>query len=1009
MAKLSSDGKYVIVEPGDCLTQIAVDYCGSYSKYKDLAKLNNIKNPNLIINGQKIYLTGKASSSSSKASRPTNKAYINYFGLLSKSSNPTLYAGWTNPKKSSETEHFEYRWEYTIADTGVGSVTNADAAKRWTCGEGTTKEWECTCSIPDNAEIVYFKVKPISKKYTKAEGDKEVEKTYWTCEWTNMNGDGVYKPFNASKSIPPSKPTAPTIERDPLDKQCFVIYHENLNPEELGGTHVQFELVKDNTTPAGKSAKIALNAVTHYASVKILHMPFGAKYKARCRLYNSSLAGEWSEYSSSKTTPPAKPAGFTSCYAVTSSVDGKVSAYLKWKQVPSAVSYDIEYATDRSKFDYTDQTTTISGITTTQRQLDSLEPGFTYYFRLRAVGEDDEESDWSAISSTVIGKEPDAPTTWSSSTSATVGGPLNLYWIHNSKDGSSQTWAQLECELFVASKDASGNTQYDRKWNGSVEIKNSTDFDERDKTSSFDVTKFLSEDAPGAAQWYQDGVQLRWRVRTSGVTNKFGEWSVIRNVDIHAKPTVALSLRDATNTINTTFDTLGSFPIYISATTSPQTQAPIGFFLSITSNDVYETVDNAGNDKMVNVGEEVYSRYFDQNTDLDDVVLTPGDVNLETNVRYTLTCSAAMDSGITAESSIDFTVSWEDASYTPNASIIYDPETVVTQIRPFCEVYTTTYSGVIYDEASDTYTSTGSTIDVVEGSPLVRMYTKAGYEVFSEFTESGDETYYYFNRSGFRVPINESQIARRENVFTDTGEQVYLGCSEISIDDDGTVTGGEDVLYHEVETGNLVEGVTLSVYRREFDGSFTELGSNIDNTKNTHVTDPHPALDYARYRIVATTDSTGAISYYDMPGFFIGEKAVIIQWAEDWSYFDADVDDPPAQPAWSGSMLKLPYNVDVSDSYDTDVTLVEYIGRKRPVSYYGTQLGESSTWSVVIPKDDEETLYALRRLAIWTGDAYVREPSGTGYWANVSVSFSQTHKSVTIPVTLSIKRVEGGA
>ena len=98
----------------------------------------------------------------------------------------------------------------------------------------------------------------------------------------------------------------------------------------------------------------------------------------------------------------------------------------------------------------------------------------------------------------------------------------------------------------------------------------------------------------------------------------------------------------------------------------------------------------------------------------------------------------------------------------------------------------------------------------------------------------------------------------------------------------------------------------------------------------------------------------------------------------------------------------------VSDKADPDVTLVKYAGRKRQVSYYGTQLGESSTWRVEIPADDNETLYALRRLMIWTGDVYVREPSGSGYWANVKVSFSRTHCALTIPVTFDITRVEGG-
>ena len=238
---------------------------------------------------------------------------------------------------------------------------------------------------------------------------------------------------------------------------------------------------------------------------------------------------------------------------------------------------------------------------------------------------------------------------------------------------------------------------------------------------------------------------------------------------------------------------------------------------------------------------------------------------------------------------------------------------------------------------------------------------------------------------------------------------VYSGISAVSVAEDGTITGGEDIYYSEVQTSTLVKDVTLSVYRREFDGSFTELGTGLDNSKNTTITDPHPALDYARYRIVAVTNSTGAVSFYDVPGYPVGGKSIIIQWDEQWSTFDANSDGVLEQPPWAGSMLKLPYNIDVSDKYGMDVSLIEYVGRKRPVSYYGTQLGESSTWNVDIAKDDEETLYTLRRLAIWPGDVYVREPSGSGYWANISVSFNQTHLEVVIPVTLEITRVEGGA
>ena len=206
----------------------------------------------------------------------------------------------------------------------------------------------------------------------------------------------------------------------------------------------------------------------------------------------------------------------------------------------------------------------------------------------------------------------------------------------------------------------------------------------------------------------------------------------------------------------------------------------------------------------------------------------------------------------------------------------------------------------------------------------------------------------------------------------------------------------------------LIDNVTLAVYRREYDGSYTEIASGIPND-STAVTDPHPALDYARYRLVAKDITTGAISFYDMAGYPVKGTSVLIQWNEDWATFDAGEGTDVEAPPWSGSMLKLPYNIDVTDNRGTEVSFVEYAGRKHPVSYYGTQVGETSTWNVSIPKEDKETIYAIRRLSLWSGDVYVREPSGMGYWANVSVSFSLKHTEVTVPITIEVTRVEGGA
>ena len=201
----------------------------------------------------------------------------------------------------------------------------------------------------------------------------------------------------------------------------------------------------------------------------------------------------------------------------------------------------------------------------------------------------------------------------------------------------------------------------------------------------------------------------------------------------------------------------------------------------------------------------------------------------------------------------------------------------------------------------------------------------------------------------------------------------------------------------------------LSVYRREYDGTLTLVERELANDGTIGILDMHPALNYARYRIVARNKNTSVVGYTDLPGYPVNKPYIVIQWNESFSKFNYEETEDELEIApYSSSMVCLPYNIDTTESNDKDVSLVEYIGRKHPVGYYGTQIGETATWSTEIEADDDETLYALRRLKSWMGDCYVREPSGVGYWAEVSVSFSVTHCELTIPVTFTIKHVEGG-
>lgn len=822
------------VKRGDTLSEIAQRYPNDIAGSTVYARVQTLVRLNNIADPDYIVVGQVLKFSGSATPRNDNTTSRAIINVFGLQSNTdsTVYATWTWSK--SNTENYQVMWYYDTGDNVwfVGTNSHVDNP-------------QSTYSAPSNAKRVKFKVKPISKTYTS--NDKET--SYWTAGWSTE------KIYNFSEN-PPSKPSAPGVS---VEKYTLTAELDNLD---LNATSIQFQVVKNNSS-VYKTATVTI--VTSHASFSCV-VNASDKYKVRCRSYRDGMYSDWSEYSGNHSTVPAIPSGITVCKAASTT-----SVYLEWSSVNSADTYDIQYATKKEYFNGTGQVTTVNDLEGTKCTIDNLTTGREYFFRVRSSNAKG-KSDWSGVKSVVIGKVPSAPTTWSSAESVIVGDPLILYWMHNSEDGSD--WRYSRLEVYV-----------DDVKQLIPDIANDNIDSEDEENSS----AFRSIDT----SQFKEGATIEWRVATAGVTNVYGEFSIQRTVKVYAPPTLELRVTDADSNA---IDTVTSFPLYIYALAGPSTQIPTGYYVTITANGSYEAVDAIGNTRVVNQGDQVYFNHFDVSSDSLLVSLSAGQVDLENNIGYTVKCVVSMNSGLTAEETYDFSVSWTDDEYEPNAEINIDRETFTASIRPYC---TNPY-------------------------------------------------------------------------------------------------------------GTPIENVTLAVYRREFDGKFVELATDIPNTKGSFITDPHPALDYARYRIVATNTLTGAVSYSDISGYPVGGHAVIIQWDEDWSYFETSSEDELEQQPWSGSMLKLPYNIDVSESSTSDVSLIEYIGREHPVSYYGTQRGITATWNVAIPKSDIETIYALRRLQTWMGDVYVREPSGSGYWANISVSFNQKHLDLIIPVTLDVKRVEGG-
>lgn len=791
----------------------------------------------------------------------------------------------------------EYRviWQYRPKDSGP-----------WFDGSDSTVTRKLsTYSLPNSAVQVRVKIQPISK--TRKVYGKDV--LYWTAKFC----DPVVFNISPLENHEPADAGTPTVTINNLKLRAELsTYDENTKL-------VEFEVIKVPVTGSSSRHKLVRVKVDENLAVATVSLNAGCFYKVHARgIYpttssaadtllsnttstKNAIFGAWSQYTSISGTRPATPTKI-----IKHSVETSESLIIYWEKSDTATGYEIEYSTNKNYFDVSDQVTSVKHDSTeTHRVISGLEAQ-KYFFRVRATNESG-ESGWTPIYDAILGTAPSAPTTWSETTTALLTESVNLYWMHNSEDGSSQTKAEVritvngETTTVSPTKLSTDDTSSYYTCRPVKYTKDNLLDSSNDVLLDSNESVLYSETTAN----FPEGAIVTWQVRTQGILNTWSPWSAQRSVVFYSPPTVSINIENDPD-YDYKMQTIRSYPVYVRVSAEPSTQKVIGYSISILAGEPYSTTSDDGTEKFVSDGEVVYSKYIDSTKGSENTLvhkITAGDIALEDGISYILNVTASMDSGLTADDTYLFYVNWDDTDLMPNAEIQFDSDLYCAYIHPYC------------------------------------------------------------------------------------------------VDDDG----------------ELIDDVSLSVYRREYDGTFTLIADDIDNGDATSVTDPHPALDYARYRIVAMSKNSGQIGYYDCPSIPVGVTSIIIQWDEAWSNFNTE-DDESAEtntwtndPVWKGSLVKFPYNIGISAKYGMDVSLVEYIGRKRPVSYYGTQLGESASWTADIPRNDFETLYQLRRLAIYPGDCYVREPSGSGYWAQVVPSFSRSYDSMIIPVTLDITRVEGGA
>lgn len=864
------DGKWHVTS-GDCLWKIAQSVYGNASRWPEIADANGIprSTADWIYPGQVFVIPGISSGSSSSSPsstvpNTTSAVTIDWFALDAGTTRQ-MFAAWSYDR--SNTRGYLIKWEYNTGEGGWRLDTT---------GEQTEKQSQYTA--PEEAKQVRFSVTPKSDSWS--------DGTTVTREYSFLDN-------------PPGLPPSPEFDISITNKLTCEFHNIE---EDINAQYIQIAIYQDDTykwKTMESDIKVDQEGTNvRYASFTC-DVDEGHRYKIRARSYRklseddaSRIYGGWTDFTSNDYATPIAPKEIS---VIESRVFSEQMAktygvYLEWDDVENATIYTVQWVTNINKWD----TQEMSSRTTDEGEgphvlLTNLDIGHEYFFRIKSINNKGYSRDHSSIRSITIGTKPIAPTTYSNVSSCVLGEDLNLYWVHNSTDGSVESYARL----YLSIRD-SAHPELEPTIIQKV-IPNEKPEEERNKTSVYTINTDDPEWATIGA-----GYVIKWKVQTAGVTSQYSDWSVEREVNVYAKPEIEIDLQ---NYQGQSVDIINMFPFYLQFQASPAAQVPISYYVEIVSNTQYEIVDSFGKIKMVNIGDKIYQRYYDPQTNPWRFLLemTPGNIDLKSHSNYTVNATVSMNSGLNATSSKTFDVVLSETYYDVYANLIFNKETLEMNIQPYCKYY-------------------------------------------------------------------------------DSQTQKY----------------------------KLAQDCSLAVYRRQYDGTFVEIGKDIDNEMEYYITDPHPSLDYGRYRVVAKNNENGSISYADIPAYKIEMPYAVIQWKESWEKFQTDESgNGNVEPAWSGSMLKIPYNITVSDSKNVDVSLVKYVGRENPVSYYGTQVNETSQWTMEIPKEDKDTLYAIRRLSRWNGDVYVREPSGLGYWANISVSYNLKYKDVVVPITMNINRVEG--
>ena len=162
--------------------------------------------------------------------------------------------------------------------------------------------------------------------------------------------------------------------------------------------------------------------------------------------------------------------------------------------------------------------------------------------------------------------------------------------------------------------------------------------------------------------------------------------------------------------------------------------------------------------------------------------------------------------------------------------------------------------------------------------------------------------------------------------------------------------------------------------------------------------DPYPTLgEYGGHRIVYKTVNGDYITANN-------ELAWIDTYDMDGDYFES----PFNIIDFGSGAVYLQYNVDLQNQWEKDFKETKYLGGSVQGDWNPAVSRTGTLSTVVLADSDQETIEAMRRLAVHAGICHIRTKDGSSYPADVEVSesyhYSNGHRIVEF--SLSITRVD---